>query len=633
VENAKFTDRIRYKFDGFMSKGTIALIGGLGVLSVLVILAAATVILLIDIRPAGSEERFTFGEALWSALMRTLDAGTMGGDAGWAYRFVMFGVTLGGVFIISTLIGVLTSGIEAKMEDLRKGRSRVIESNHTVVLGWSPQIFTIISELVSANANQKRSCIVIMAEKDMIEMMDEIKSNVGETGRTRIVCRTGSPIDINDIAIVSPGTARSIIILSSNDENPDAGAIKTMMAVINRRESHHKPYHIVTEIRHSHNSEAARLAGKDQVEIVLVGDLISRIIAQTCRQSGLSIVYTELLNFGGDEIYFKSEPDLVGKAFGESLMAYEDSTVIGLQKEAGQIFLNPPMDLPIEAGDRLIAISEDDDTIQLSGKTMPEINTEAIQMRKPAPQIPEKILILGWNGRASAIVRELNHYVGSGSQVWVVADQENAQEQVASCCPDSGNLRVEFIFGDTTNRTILDSLNLETFQNIIVLAYSDVLPEQQADARTLLTLLHLRDIADRGGHSFAIVSEMLDVRNRALAEVTHADDFIVSDQLISLILAQVSENKALNAVFEDIFDPEGSEIYLKPAADYVALDAPVSFYTVVESARRRNQIAIGYHRRVDSTNAAKNYGVVVNPTKSDKVAFTKDDRIILVADE
>ena len=63
---------------------------------------------------------------------------------------------------------------------------------------------------------------------------------------------------------------------------------------------------------------------------------------------------------------------------------------------------------------------------------------------------------------------------------------------------------------------------------------------------------------------------MLDVRNRELAEVTQADDFIVSDKLISLMLAQVSENKDLNAVFDDLFDPDGSEIYLKPAADYVA---------------------------------------------------------------
>ena len=45
---------------------------------------------------------------------------------------------------------------------------------------------------------------------------------------------------------------------------------------------------------------------------------------------------------------------------------------------------------------------------------------------------------------------------------------------------------------------------------MIVLAYSDDLDVQQADARSLVTLLHLRDIAERTGGEFTIVSELLD---------------------------------------------------------------------------------------------------------------------------
>ena len=46
---------------------------------------------------------------------------------------------------------------------------------------------------------------------------------------------------------------------------------------------------------------------------------------------------------------------------------------------------------------------------------------------------------------------------------------------------------------------------------------------------------------------------MPDVRNRQLAEVTRADDFIVSDSLVSLLLSQIAENRDLNAVFGDLF--------------------------------------------------------------------------------
>lgn len=148
----------------------------------------------------------------------------------------------------------------------------------------------------------------------------------------------------------------------------------------------------------------------------------------------------------------------------------------------------------------------------------------------------------------------------------------------------------------------------------------------------MISLLHLRDIAERSGHPFSIVSEMLDVRNRNLAEVTQADDFIVSDKLTSLMLAQVAENKALNAVFADLFDPEGSEIYLKPAGDYVRLGEPLNFYTVVEAARRRGEVAFGYRLKAKATDAASAYGVVVNPDKSKPVVFSPGDTIILLAE-
>lgn len=106
---------------------------------------------------------------------------------------------------------------------------------------------------------------------------------------------------------------------------------------------------------------------------------------------------------------------------------------------------------------------------------------------------------------------------------------------------------------------------------------------------------------------------MLDVRNWELAEVTQADDFIVSNKLTSLMLAQISENRELSAVFADLFDPEGSEIYLKPAGDYVETGRSVTFYTVVEAARRRGEVAIGYRHLARAKTAAQSYGVVVNP--------------------
>ena len=101
-------------------------------------------------------------------------------------------------------------------------------------------------------------------------------------------------------------------------------------------------------------------------------------------------------------------------------------------------------------------------------------------------------------------------------------------------------------------------------------------------------------MSERDETPFSIVSEMLDLRNRELAEATQVDDFIVSEHLVSLMMSQLSENADLFDVFTDIFHPEGAEIDLKPVNDYVATGAAVNFYTVVEASRRRGETALGY---------------------------------------
>jgi hypothetical protein len=50
--------------------------------------------------------------------------------------------------------------------------------------------------------------------------------------------------------------------------------------------------------------------------------------------------------------------------------------------------------------------------------------------------------------------------------------------------------------------------------------------------------LQRREIADRNGQSFSIVSGMLDDCNRQLVEITRAHDFIVGDQSVSPLMFQ-----------------------------------------------------------------------------------------------
>jgi voltage-gated potassium channel Kch len=627
--------RLRYAFDNTLSRGTPALIAWLAILTVAFLAVASLLLTLIGAAP--KEEggaAMSFPALMWHNLMRTLDAGTMGGDSGpVTYLLMMLVVTLGGVFIVGTLIGLISNGVGNQIEELRKGRSLVAETDHVVILGWNDRIFTIMGELILGNEHRKRNVIVIMADRDKVSMDDEVRERLDDLKTTTVVCRRGNPIDLGDLKIANFNAARAIIVLSPDGDDPDSEVIKSILAVTNHPERRTEKFHIVAEIRERRNMEPARLVGRDEAQLIETGETIARVVAQTCRQTGLSGVYTELLDYGGDEIYFKADAALDGLSFAESLFAFDTSSIIGVKTADGIVKLNPPMDRRFERGDQAIVIAADAASVRI-GKHEPSVDGSLLVEKRTSVPTPERTLLLGWSSRAPIIIRELDGYVAPGSVITVVAEGPRVAQDIETLRPSLVRQQLDFRRGDSSDRATLESAGPEQYEHIIVLCYADDLPVQKADAKTLVTLLHLRDIESRSGaNRYSIVSEMLDVRNRELAEITQADDFIVSENLTSLLVAQVTENKDLRALFDDIFDSDGSEIYLRPASDYVVLDTPMTYWHVVEGARRRGEVAIGYRLAGTNGTASRDDGVRVNPPKGDRVTFGAEDRVIVVAED
>jgi voltage-gated potassium channel Kch len=608
-----FGNRFRYWFDGMTARGAGAMIAMLFIVTVLLVLLVSSLVAASGTDPL---ERDFFNIA-WASLMRAIDPGNMAGDQGSLFFLLaMLTVTVGGLFVMGTLIGIITTGIENRLDSMRKGRSFVAERGHTVLLGWSSQVFTVVSELIEANSSRRKACIAILAEKDKVEMEDELRVRIPRRSGTRVVCRTGCPIETLDLEIVNHRDASSVIILPPDDEAPDSSVIKTMLALVNNPARKTEPYHIVSILRSPDNLKVAEMVGGSEAQLILAGDIIARITAQTCRQPGLSSVYSELLGFQGNEIYFGKEKLLANEPFSRAVHAFEDSCLIGIIDSAGKILLNPPADTLLREDSGIVVVTADDNTIKVSGGQAVHVNDAHITAGPEAPPSPERILLLGWNRKVPMIIQELDSYTAPGSQLTLATEHGELEKAAAT------NLDLRVLHGDITDRTFLDSLGIGLCDHVIVQSCSEHLNPQQADARTLITLLHLRDIRKRGGHSFTIVTEMLDERNRRLAEVSNTDDFIVSDKLVSLLLTQISENRELKTVFEELFDPDGSEIYLKPAGIYVRYGVETNFHTIVASALKRGETALGY---------STVEGTVINPCKSSPIRLLQGDRVVVLA--
>lgn len=614
---------MRYAFDNTMARGTSALIGWLALASgaLVVLFATATVIF----APRDAAENGNWPGLLWRSLMRAMDPGTVAGDTGSpAYLGLMLAVTVGGIFIFSALIGVLTNGLDNKIAELRRGRSRIIERDHTVLLGWSDQVFTVVSELVTANESERRSCVAILADRDTVDMEQDLRDRLGRTGRTRVVCRRGDPLAPADLELVSPDSARSIMVVAPPIDDPDTHVIKVLLSLGARTWAGERPP-VVASVADPDNLPAARLAGGPDADVVDADDLAARLVVQSHRQAGLSTVCAELLSFDGQEFYMRREPALTGRTYREALSAYELGIPVGIRTSDGTVAVNPPMDTVIADDDEMILLAEDDTLIRLAGAP-PAITEAAIVTGEPQPEAPTRTLLIGWNDRAVTIISLLDGFAEPGSTLDIAAPHDDPRPDLAP----PRDLTIGFIACDPTSRAALERLKPGQYEHVIVLSDS-AYDSAHADARTLVTLLHLRDISVNLGDPYSIVSEINDDANREVAQITKADDFIVSKKLISLLLTQLTENRHLREVYADLLSPEGTELYLKPAVDYVRPGTDANFATVIESAKRRGHTAIGY-RLGDGRHDPPRYGIVLNPGKNAPLTLTADDRVVVLAE-
>ncbi|HEX3076930.1 MAG TPA: hypothetical protein VHQ24_08715 [Lachnospiraceae bacterium] len=623
MKKSSFKERLNYKFDSIMSKGTIALVSLLFLITVIVVFVAGAISYLMEGHGEGS-----VGRKIWYSLMHAIDAGTLAGDDGRiGFMILMSIVTICGIFITSMLIGIINTGLESKMAALRKGTSKVLESNHTVIIGFNDNIYSMLSELIIANENVKKPVIVVLGEEEKEIMEDNIKVYLPDTKNTKIICRSGDTSSIASLSKCSLETCSSIII----NEKDDFSVIKSIMSVNNLLKSlgaSDSKAHMVATIHEEKNVNVAKIAGEGRAEILYFKGALSRIIAHTCRQPGISAVFTELFDFDGDEVYCEEIDGLYGKTFGELILSFEKSSVIGLKKK-NEVHLNPPMDIIYEKGDSIILIAEDDH-VSLPMKSLPSISMDRIIKGEPnKAEKMDKMLILGYNELLEGMLMELDHYVTDDSTVILVTTSEEAQEELQGLKEKLKNIKLSVYIDNIYDLDRLEIYSKDDYDNIVLLSDTNCEVEE-SDSKTLMLLLYLRELSQKNGCKYSITSEMLQVRNQELAKTAKVNDFVISSNITGLITTQISQNRSLHSIFIDLLDEDGSEIYMKPASSFITVNQPIDLFTVYHAATLHNEVVIGYKKFSKNEDT---FEIIVNPNKNEIVTFTEKDLLITIAEE
>lgn len=77
---------------------------------------------------------------LWLSWTYVADSGNHATSQGVGPRLVALSISFGGMLVFAMMLGLVSDGISDKFDSLRKGKSEVVEKNHTLILGWSDKL-------------------------------------------------------------------------------------------------------------------------------------------------------------------------------------------------------------------------------------------------------------------------------------------------------------------------------------------------------------------------------------------------------------------------------------------------------------------------------------------------------------
>ncbi|TYH26679.1 hypothetical protein ES288_A02G008000v1 [Gossypium darwinii] len=590
-----------------------------------------------------------------------LQEGNHANSEGMGPRLVSVSISFGGMLIFAMMLGLVSDAISEKLDSLRKGRSEVVEQNHTLILGWSDKLGSLLNQLVIANESLGGGIVVVMAERDKEEMELDIAKMEFDFRGTSVICRSGSPLILADLKKVSVSKARAIVVLADdgNADQSDARALRTVLSLTGVKEGLRG--HIVVELSDLDNEVLVKLVGGELVETVVAHDVIGRLMIQCARQPGLAQIWEDILGFENCEFYIKRWPQLDGMQFEDVLISFPDAIPCGVKvaSRGGKIILNPEDSYVLQGGDEVLVIAEDDDTY--APGALPMVWRGSLAGDFIVPKLTEKILLCGWRRDMEDMIMVLDAFLAPGSELWMfneVVESERERKLIDGGLDLSRLVNITLVHreGNAVIRRHLESLPLESFDSILILADESVEDSAiQADSRSLATLLLIRDIqakrlpyreamvtrGQRGSFSrgswigemqqasdrSVIISEILDPRTKNLLSMSKISDYVLSNELVSMALAMVAEDRQINDVLEELFAEEGNELHIRLAELYLHEGEEMSFYEIILRARQKREIVIGY--RLENAERA----VINPPNKNERRRWSVKDVFVVITEK
>ncbi|MFA5506483.1 MAG: hypothetical protein WC314_10110 [Vulcanimicrobiota bacterium] len=569
-------------------------------------------------------------EAIWWAFLRLTDPGYLGDDQGLYPRLVSTFLTIAGyVVFLGALVALMTNWLDRMMNFLASGRSPIFEEGHVLIIGWNDRLHALIEEIVHtaqrAGEDGNRAIVVLCDpyEPSMVrELSQKLDPEVRK--RCRLLVRSGDPLEVESLERVDFAYARSIIMVATSSADrsqrslSDITQAKVLMSMKAHAPSPKRVPRVVVEVAFTGNKLLVESVGWGKsTEAVVADDIMGRLFCQAVRFPGISRVYHRMLtDTFSDSITLKGAQDLgvVGLTLREIVTSLKDGTPIGLlhQGEEQSDLELLKLDETIEENDRVVMITSREPR---SAKEAPPPNWQL--PLHPESRAEHRILVLGWSTDLQVFLDELSAYPGESYQVSLIWEhaRPRERERLERLAENRSNLSLNFQQGALLDAAELARTDIREFDKILLLADQNQQP-LVADAENVLRYVLLERHIASLQHKLDLVVELNDEDNRPLLKGT-CPDILMTAEILSHLLAQVSTHRSLMWIYEELFTNGGTELRLRPLSTLPPEGA--SFAECQAACLAADAVALGFMR---------GHEVLLNPPAD--LVLKSGDQLILV---
>ena len=452
-------------------------------------------------------------------------------------------------------------------------------------------------------AGEEKACFVIADTQPREDTEAAIRENVDVPKNVRIVCRSADITDPASLEKLSIHTCRSVIISPYNDSVTVRAALAA--AALDAGVP------INAMLYGDGYQFPPTAAQRNRISALHTNDILARIIAHSCTQTGLSTAFREVFDFEGSELYLAQVPEAAGLSFAEVTERLDRAVPVGLRRD-GRIMINPPAQTVIAEGEQLLVFSEERNCAVLTPAREGVLPASFTPVCAPTEDV---CVILGSNPTLSVILRELPENI---ARVCLAGGEADAAGIEAAA---ERGLQLETVDADPSTETGLRAV--AAMAEHIVILNDHEKDERDADLEAMFLLLRLRDLRERFGLRFNVTTELRMEADQALAADGDHTDFVVTTSLSAMFLARLAENPELIDVFREILSNEGNELYLRDA-DALGMCGEHSVRTLRAMALRHGHVLLGFmDARHEST---------FNPPLDAVFSLTEADQVIVLGE-